>query len=124
MSNFRADKIEQVIICDEKRMEPPENFNLNEYTKKRFGMFSGDDLRVTLKVHNSLSGVIFDRFGKNTLITSHEDENYFTINQPVTVSPVFYSWVSQFGNKMEISAPEDIRDDFKKYIKSIYNIYK
>ncbi len=124
VSNFRADKIEQVIICDEKRTEPPENFNLNEYTKKRFGMFSGDDLRVTLKVHNSLSGVIFDRFGKNTLITSHEDENYFTINQPVTVSPVFYSWVAQFGNKMEILSPEDIRDDFKKYIKSIYNIYK
>lgn len=124
VSNFRADKIEKVIICDEKRMEPPADFNLNEYTKKRFGMFSGDDLRVTLKVHNSLSGVIFDRFGKNILVTADENEEFFTINQPVTVSHVFYSWIAQFGGKMEIISPEDVRNDFKKYIKSIYDLYK
>jgi predicted DNA-binding transcriptional regulator YafY len=65
VSNFRADKIEKVEILDEKRIAPPKNFNLNEYTKKQFGMFSGEDIRVTLKVHNKLSGVIFDRFGKS-----------------------------------------------------------
>jgi len=88
-------------------------------------MFSGDDLRVTLRVHNSLSGVIFDRFGKSiTVYNDDEDENYFIINQPVTASPIFYGWICQFGEKMEIIAPDNIRQDFRKYIKNIYNIYK
>ena len=125
VTNFRADKIEKVEILDEKRIEPPKDFNLNEYTKKRFGMFSGSDLRVTLRVHNSLSGVIFDRFGKSiTVYNDDTDENYFVINQPVTASPVFYGWICQFGEKMEILAPDNIRKDFKDYIKKIYNIYK
>ncbi len=124
VTNFRVDKIEKVeIVEDEKRTEPPENFNLNEYTKKRFGMFSGDDLRITLKVHNSLSGVIFDRFGKNITVTI-DDDDHFLINQPVTVSPILFGWLCQFGNKIEIFSPENVRKDFKKYIANIYNMYK
>ncbi len=124
VSNFRVDKIEKVeIIEDEKRVEPPKGFNLSEYTKKRFGMFSGEDMRITLKVHNSLSGVIFDRFGKNITINM-EDNDHFSINQPVTVSPVLFGWICQFGDKMEITSPENIRDDFKEYIKNIAKLYK
>ena len=123
VTNFRADKIEKAEIIDEKRIEPPKDFNLNEYTKKRFGMFSGSDLRVTLRVHNSLSGVIFDRFGKNITIYSDDDEDYFVINQPVTASPIFYGWICQFGAKMEILAPEAVREDFAEYVKKIYNLY-
>lgn len=125
VTNFRADKIEKVEILDEKRIEPPKDFNLNEYTKKRFGMFSGSDVRVTLRVHNSLSGVIFDRFGKNiTVYNDDDDENYFVINQPVTASPIFYGWVCQFGEKMQITAPDSVREDFRSFVKQIYNLYK
>lgn len=125
VTNFRADKIERVeIVEDEKRVEPPENFNLNEYTKKRFGMFSGEDIRVTLRVHNSLSGVIFDRFGRNITILSDDDEDYFVINQPITASQIFYGWVCQFGGKIEILEPESVRKDFGKYIGTIYKMHK
>lgn len=124
VTNFRADKIEKAeIIEDEKQVEPSKDFNLNEYTKKRFGMFSGEDVRVTLKVHNSLSGVIFDRFGKNIPVFSSDDDECFVINQSVTTSPVFYGWICQFGDKMEILEPEAVRNDFKKYVSSIYKIY-
>ncbi len=125
VSNFRVDKIEKVeIIEDEKRVEQPKDFSLSEYTKKRFGMFSGDDRRVTLKVHNSLSGVIFDRFGRNNTTVTILDDDWFSVNQPVTVSPVFFSWVMQFGDKMEITEPEDVRNDFKKHLRSIMKLYK
>lgn len=125
VSNFRVDKIEKVeIVEDEKRVEQPKGFNLAEYTKKRFGMFSGEDTRVTLKVHNSLAGVIFDRFGRNNTTVTIFDEEYFTINQPVTVSPIFFGWVMQFGDKMEILEPMNVRDDFKKHVKGIMKLYK
>lgn len=87
-------------------------------------MFSGSDLRVTLRVHNSLSGVIFDRFGKNiTVYNDEDDENYFVINQPVTASPIFYGWVCQFGEKVQILAPDSVRTDFKDFVGRIHNNY-
>jgi len=123
VSNFRVDKMEDVVVLeDEKRVPQPKNFNLNEYTKKRFGMFSGTDTRITLKVHNSLSGVIFDRFGKNITV-SIEDDDHFTINQLVTVSYILFGWISQFGDKIEIVSPENVREDYKDYLKKILDMY-
>lgn len=125
VSNFRVDKIERVeIIEDEKRVEQPKGFNLADYTKKRFGMYSGEDTRVTLKVHNSLAGVIFDRFGKNNTTVTVIDDDWFSTNQPVTVSPIFFGWVMQFGDKMEITGPENVRNDFKKHVRGIMKLYK
>lgn len=124
VTNFRVDKMENVdVITDEKRVPQPKNFNLNEYTKKRFGMFSGRDERITLRVHNSLSGVIFDRFGKNITV-SIEDEDHFTINQPVTVSNILFGWIMQFGDKIEILSPESVRNEFKDHISSVMDLYK
>lgn len=124
VTNFRVDKMETVtILNDEKRLPQPKSFNLNEYTKKRFGMFSGRDERITLKVHNSLSSVIFDRFGKNITV-SIEDEDHFTINQPVTVSNILFGWIIQFGDKIEIVSPESVRDEFKNHIRTVMDMYK
>lgn len=124
VTNFRVDKMERTeVITDEKRIEPPKNFNLGEYTTNRFGMFSGEATRITLKVHNSLSSVIFDRFGKNILISNYDDE-HFSVNQPVVISNVFFGWVCQFGEKIEIISPENVRNDFKDYIKNISDLYK
>lgn len=122
VSNFRVDKIEKITVTDEKREEPPLGFSLNEYTKKRFGMFSGEDVRITLKVHNSLSGVIFDRFGKNITVTI-EDAEHFSVNQAVTVSPVLFGWIFQFGEKMEITSPESVRKAFKEHIRAVAEKY-
>lgn len=122
VSNFRADKIEGAEVLPEKRVEPPKSFNLSEYTEKRFGMFSGKETSVTLRVHNSLSGVIFDRFGKDIPVLYFGD--YFQICVNVVASPIFFGWVFQFGEKMEITKPENVRNDFKDYVKKVYNLYK
>lgn len=122
VTNFRVDKIEHAEMLDTARFEPPEGFSLTDYTKKRFGMFSGEDTRITLRVHNSLSGVIFDRFGRNITISIDDDE-HFIINQPVTVSPILFGWIFQFGEKIEILSPENVKEKFLEQLSAVQNKY-
>ncbi len=124
VSNFRVDKIEKAeIICDEEYVKQPDEFNLNEYTKSLFGMFGGEKVEVKFRAENSLSGVVFDRFGKETRLIPDGDD-YFTFYYTIDISPVFYGWVAQCGEKIEILSPENVRNDFKKYINNISRLYK
>lgn len=122
VTNFRVDKMERAQTLDEIQTEPPDEFRLAEYTKKRFGMFSGEDTRMTLRVHNSLSGVIFDRFGHDITVNIDDDE-HFIINQPVTVSPILFGWLFQFGDKIEIISPENVREQFLEQLGSVRKKY-
>lgn len=122
VTNFRVDKIEKAGVLELPRYEPPKSFGLTDYTKKRFGMFSGNDARLTLRVHNSLSGVIFDRFGRDITISIDDDE-HFIINQPVTVSPILFGWIFQFGDKIEIISPEAVKVQFIQQMRELWKKY-
>ena len=129
VTNFRVDKMERAeISVDEKgkpiKAEPvPTGFNILEYTKKRFGMFTGEDITLKLKVHNSLSGVILDRFGKSVSLVPF-DEEHFTLTQKVAESPVLLSWIFQFGEKIEIISPESLREKYKDTLDKQREIYR
>lgn len=122
VTNFRVDKMERAKALDEVRTEPPDGFSLADYTKKRFGMFSGEDTRITLRVHNSLSGVIFDRFGRDITVRIDGSE-HFIINQPVTVSPILFGWLFQFGDKIEILSPENVKKQFLEQLGAVCKKY-
>jgi len=81
----------------ENRSAAVNKFDLAEYSKKVFGMFSGEETTVKLRVHNQLVGTLIDRFGKD--ITMIADGNqHFTASVRVARSPVFYGWLFQFGD--------------------------
>lgn len=122
VTNFRVDKIEKANTLEAAWNEPPESFGLSDFTKKRFGMFSGEDTRITLRVHNSLAGVIFDRFGRDVTVNIDDDE-HFIINQPVTVSPILFGWFFQFGDKIEILSPESVKNEFLEQLDAVCKKY-
>ena len=129
VTNFRVDKMEKAeISLDESgvplRAEPmPKDFDILEYTKKRFSMFSGKDILLKLKVHNSLSGVIIDRFGKGASLVPY-DEEHFTVTQVVSESPVLLGWIFGFGKKMEILSPESLRESYLKQLEEMTEMYR
>ena len=86
-------------------------------------MYSGRDVKVTLLCDNYLAGVIFDRFGKEPFIIP-VNENQFKANVLVSVSPQFFGWVAGVGKGMEILGPQDVRNEYKKYLEEILDKYK
>ena len=110
--NFRVDKMLRVEILDEPSVKDP-HFDINGHCRRLFGMFGGKAETVRLRFDNSLAGVAVDRFGLRTVF--HNTRDSFELETELDVSPVFFGWLFQFGDKAEIVSPQWVRDDFKRY---------
>ena len=78
------------------------------YSNKVFQMFAGETVTVRLRIHNSLAGVVYDRFGLDSMLIP--DGDHFILTTQVAVSPMFLSWVIGFGNKIQILSPQSVID--------------
>ena len=123
--HFRVDKMKNIRKLDSPRCgyETYSRFDFSKYSSKLFGMFSGEECSVTIRCENSVAGSVIDRFGTGISIFARGD-GYFDCVAPVIVSKNFYSWVLQFGKRMEIIAPADIRDGMKNLLSEVGELYR
>ena len=85
---------------------------LVEHANRLFQMYSGEQATVKLRFHRSLTNVVIDRFGRDTMLIPDGEEHFvFTVN--VAVSPMFLSWVIGFGTKAKILHPQSVADACK-----------
>ncbi len=124
LRHYRVDKIMNLEIEPEPRegKNLARNFDPAVFEKKTFGMFSGEDVRVTLICDNRFAGVIIDRFGvDSTLIPAGEDR--FTVRVQVTVSPQFFGWLTALGSGIQILRPEKTRQEYLDYMRHALERY-
>lgn len=122
--HYRVDKMVKLSVTDEVRdgRDVFRDFDMAMYSRKTFGMYAGAEQRVTIRCKNHLAGVIIDRFGADTTFFNTSDE-YFEINVKVAVSPLFLSWVMNFGADMKIVSPKDVQEKLVKLAKDVINQY-
>ena len=119
--NFRADKMMRVEILEEPSVKDP-SFDVDGHCRRLFGMFGGHLEKVRLRFDNSLAGVAVDRFGLRTAFLNTGSS--FELETELDVSPVFFGWLFQFGDKAEILAPESVRQEFKRYALDVLKRYR
>lgn len=122
--HFRVDKMIDISSLDEERdgQDAYTKMDLALYARKTFGMFVGEDKKVTLRFENSLVGPVIDRFGKEIMIIPDGDE-HFKFTADVAVSPQFFAWICGFGTQAEIIGPAEVVSEFAKHIRSIADQY-
>lgn len=103
---FRIDKMDKMEILDEKRegMNIFQNVDIAQYETRAFGMYSGNLEKVTLEVKKEALPFIIDRFGLDIIIIPKGD-NICHVVVNVFVSPVFLTWVMNFGERVKILSP-------------------
>lgn len=124
IKHYRVDKMQEMCVGDEERLgkECFSGFDLATFAKKTFGMYGGQDVKVTLRCDNSLAGVVIDRFGKDTMMIPQRD-GHFHAHVLVSVSPQFFGWVTGIGAQMEILSPENVREEYQQYLETIMKHY-
>lgn len=125
VKHYRVDKMKHLDICEEDRegQKQFEKFDPSELTKKTFGMYGGMEIGVKLLCHNSLAGVILDRFGKDVWMRT-VDENQFIVHVNVVVSPQFFGWITGVGAHVKIVEPMEVREAYRKYLETILEGYR
>jgi len=95
------------------------------YSKKTFGMYDGKEEQVTLRCQNSMADPIIDRFGQDVFMRPVAGEDSFDVTVKVAVSPVFLTWVMNFGGEIKIISPENViqqQIELAKKTIELYNI--
>lgn len=125
IKHFRVDKMTNLSLSEEARDGAAvfADFDMALYAQKTFGMFSGREEIVTLRCQNKLAGVVIDRFGSDTLLFKSDDA-HFEVRVRVAVSPLFLSWVMNFGADMTVVAPESVRGDLVRLAKEVLEQYE
>ena len=120
IKHYRVDKMQEIRVTEEGRLgrENFKDFDLAAFARKTFGMYGGEDRKITLEGENHLVGVVIDRFGTDVMIHPH-DQEHFHAGVTVTVSPQFFGWLAGIGNGIRISRPEDVREAYKEYLRGI-----
>lgn len=121
IKHFRVDKMDSITVCDSPCAER-ETFDPADYIRGVFGMYGGERADVRLVVDNSLAGVIIDRFGKDVTMIP-KDDNHFSVNVNVAVSPQFFSWVFGLCDKVYIESPKTVREQMREYLKKVADLY-
>lgn len=119
---FRVDRMESIEVLPEKAKKALPEYNLSAYSHQVFGMYFGDTKSIKLRFANELLNPVIDKFGKGIKAYIH-DENTFHVVLDINVSPNFYGWLMQFGNRACIVSPESERQKFREYLDSVRNVY-
>ena len=93
-----------------------------EYTSALFGMYGGRRQRVRLAFDKSMASVAIDRFGRDMLFVPL-NEGRFAINADIAVSPQFFAWMAALGDKAEILAPREVREQMASFLSESLRLY-
>lgn len=123
--HYRVDKMESITQTGEERLgkELFAGFDPAAYSRKVFGMYGGEPQKVTLRFESSMSNIVFDRFGRELILTP-DREGGFTVTVEVVPSPQFFAWLTGLGAPVKILSPQPIVQQFCDYLQGVLDAYR
>ena len=123
--HYRVDKMTGISMLDEPRegQEAFSRFNIAHYTNTLFGMYAGDETKVTIEAENAMVGVLIDRFGKDIIIAP-VDRDHFRTTVTVAVSSHFLGWIMSLDGDVRIVAPDSVVDLMRETIDHLADQYR
>lgn len=121
--HYRVDRMAQLRVTDQKREPGCDDLDMAAYTRRHFGMFSGQQRQVKLRCPNNLAHVMLDRFGLDTMLIP-DGENHFTLTVDVAVSQQFFGWLFGLGPEVEVLEPQDVRQQLARQLAQALEGYK
>lgn len=125
ITHYRVDRMLKIRLLETPRDSCPELTGraLEGYGTKVFQMFSGETVQVRLRFAARLAGVVFERFGSDTMLIP-DGKDAFTVSVQVAVSPLFLSWVMGFGKEVQILSPQSVRDQCAALCRQVLEQYE
>ncbi|MBR4860729.1 MAG: WYL domain-containing protein [Firmicutes bacterium] len=123
--HYRVDRMTNLKQLNDLRegAEQFKNFDMGTYSRKTFGMYHGRDEHVTLRCMNDMADAIMDRFGQEVFL--HQvDAEHFDVTVKVSISPVFLTWLMNFGGRVRIAGPQWVIDEQVKLARACIEQYE
>ncbi|MGN0795712.1 MAG: helix-turn-helix transcriptional regulator [Christensenellales bacterium] len=120
--NYRVDRMDKVECVDESfdHDKLMGDFNPDSLRKSVFSMFSGHLEKVEIEFDGSILDVVKDKFGNIPIYVKGND---YKITEEIEISPTFFGWCTQFGDKLRILT-EKVQREYLDYLDVILKNYE
>ncbi len=119
--HYRLDRMRETNITD-MPFVIEESFQLQPYIDKSFQMFSGEDIRLKIRLENGLLNPMFDRFGLQVDVKPDGDD-HFILTTKAKQSAGLRGWILQWGAAAEVLSPESLVAEIKEEITNMVTNY-
>jgi predicted DNA-binding transcriptional regulator YafY len=120
LRHYRVDRIRNVEVTDKRFRK--EEFNVAEYVKKLFMMFTGEREWVTIRFKHHLVNVVIDQFGLDVDLKKVDDE-WFELRANVFASDGLVGWILSWGGDAKVIKPQHLVERIKKKIDGMSGMY-
>ena len=126
--HLRVDRLKNVVITDNPTRRFSEvspytsKFYIAYYSNKHLSMFAGDIKPVELVCNNDMIEEFVDRFGDKSYMVPYDDGR-FLARIDVAVTEGLVGWIMQFGNKVQVRAPKELKNMIIDKTNSILSMY-
>ena len=119
---FKILRFQRVMLTDD-TFEMPADFSLSEDLASRWELFSGDPIRVTLKIaaHKAYLVTEKERHRSQEIIERCADGS--VIVRYEVPKEDFTFWVLSLGDAVEVLEPPEFRAEFRKIVKRMHKLY-
>ncbi len=125
IKHYRVDKMMHIEVLDESREGKSlfRDFDIAAYSRRNFGMYSGELKNVTIEFPDEMVGVFIDRFGKDIPVRKAGKGRSRT-RVEVAVSEQFFGWIMGLGTGVVVTAPQSVVNDISKAAKAFAKNYR
>ena len=120
-SIYRIDKIDELEKDDE--VVRKENFDIDQFLQSSFHMYKGEPQTITCEFAQEMSNAVLDQFGTNYIVKEVNDDT-FIISIRTAITPTLISWIMQYGNKVKVIAPEELKRELVETAKGVIAQYE
>ncbi len=119
LRHYRVDKMTEIVVTglDREGREQYPDFQLAEYGQKHFGMYSGQEMKVTLRGRRDKAHLVWDRFGQDVILVP-DGEEHFTVTLPVVMSPQFFGWLLGLDGSITLLGPREAVSAYRRRLAS------
>lgn len=125
IKHYRVDKMMQIEVLDEGREGRNlfRDFDVAAYSRRNFGMYSGELKNVTIEFPDEMVGVFIDRFGKDITVRKAGKGRSRT-RVEVAVSEQFFGWIMGLGTGVVVTSPQSVVSEIGKAAKAFAKNYR
>lgn len=119
--HFRVDRMRNVFVSDNSFVKEA-NFDMNEYLKKLFHMYVGEEITMEVEFDNHLINVVIDRFGPGADIRPMNNGRFKFFTKAILADGLV-RWLLTWGSDAKVIYPQKLVDRMKEETEKFYHTY-
>lgn len=118
-ANYRVDRMDGVEIIGEGVTEVAKLMrdSIADMIESTFKMYGSAPVKVALEFDDKLTGVVYDKFSEDTTLRRTGERAVMAV-VTMLISPTFFGWLFQLEDKMRITSPTSLKEQYKQQAKN------